>query len=154
MNDYIQELAETFLGDDPEPQLVADIVDGCYFGSEVGEYVAKAMGADVSVNAVFDAWDQAGRPYYSQYLPWDYNDWGPDYMREKIAEAYVDAVAGFVEDALVKEAIAMVETGGWKVVPCEKYSGQEGWFTDAGHLFGLETRSGYLVPPVSEDERS
>lgn len=55
-----------------------------------------------------------------------------------------------VEDALVEKVIALVEDGGWEAVPCEKWEGQEGWFTDAGHLFGLETKSGYLVPLLSE----
>lgn len=146
MNDYVQELAETFLGDNPDPQLAADIVDNCYFGSEVGECMAKAMDADVSVNAVFDAWDRAGRPDYSQYLPCDYNDRGPDYRREQTAEARVEAVASLVEYALVERVIALVEDRDWEAVPCEKYEGQPGWFTDAGHLFGLETRSAYLVP--------
>lgn len=150
MNDYVQGLAGAFLGDNPDPQLVADIADGDWFDAEVVEYVGRTMGADVSPYKVYQAWDRAGRPDYGQYLPFDYNAWGPGYRREQTAEARVEAITDLVEDALVKKVIALVEDGGWQAVPCEKWEGQEGWFTDAGRLFDLETQSGYLVPPVVE----
>nr|DAR59588.1 MAG TPA: hypothetical protein [Caudoviricetes sp.] len=150
MNDYVQVLAEAFLGDNPDPQFIADIADGNWLDAEVVEYVGKAVGAHVSLYKVYQAWDHAGRPDYGQYLPFDYNDWGPDYRREQIANARTSAIADRVADALATLVIALVEDGGWEAVPCEKCEGQEGWFTDAGHLFGLETQSGYLVPPLSE----
>ena len=153
MNDYVQGLAEAFLGDNPDPQFIADIADGNWLDAEVVEYVGKAMCADVSPYKVYQAWDRAGRPDYGQYLPFDYNDWGPGYRREQTAEARVAAVVDRVADALIGLVIALVGDGGWEAVPCEKCEGQEGWFTDAGHLFGLETQSGYLVPPLLERGR-
>lgn len=158
MNDYVQGLAEAFLGDNPDPQFIADMADGNWFDAEVVEYVGKAMGADVSPYKVYQAWDRAGRPDYGQYLPCDYNAWGgggggPGYRRGQTAEARVGAVAAIVADALIELVIALVEDGGWEAVPCTVCNDQPGWFTDAGHLFGLETQSGYLVPPLSERGR-
>ena len=150
MNGYVQGLAEAFLGDNPDPQFIADIADGNWLDAEVVEYVGKAMCADVSPYKVYQAWDRAGRPDYGQYLPCDYNAWGPGYRREQTAEARVSAVADCVADALIELVIALVEDGGWEAVPCMVCNDQPGWFTDAGHLFGLETQSGYLVPLVSE----
>ena len=154
VNDYVQGLAGAFLGDNPDPYFVADIADGNWFDAEVVEYVGKAMGADVSPYKVYQAWDRAGRPDYGQYLSCDYNAWGPGYRREQTAEARVSAVADCVADALIGLVIALVEDGGWEAVPCTVCNDQPGWFTDAGHLFGLETRSGYLVAPVSKDDKS
>ena len=150
MNGYVESLARRILGDNPDPQLVASIVDGTVLMTDMDDWLAPLIGADVSPDKVEESWERAECPEYHHYLPGDYAQNGIVYWREQTANARASAIADCVTDALVTIVIALVEDGGWEAVPCEKWEGQEGWFTDAGHLFGLETQSGYLVPPLSE----
>lgn len=154
MNAYIESLARRVLGDNPLPEFAAAIVDGAVSMVDMDDWVSRAIGGDVSPRGVWEAWARAGKPDYGPYLPFDYNDWGPDYRREQTANARVSAIADCVADALVtlviELVIELVIDGEWEAAPCEEYDGQQGWFTDAGHLFGLEIQSGYLVPLLSE----
>lgn len=150
MNDYVESLARRVLGDNPFPEFAAAIVDGTLLMTDMDDWLAALIGADVSPDKVEESWERAGCPEYHHYLPGDYAQNGIVYWREQTANARASAIADCVTDALVDIVVELVGRGDWEAIPCEKFTGQPGWFTDAGHLFGLETQSGYLVPTLSE----
>lgn len=131
--------------------MAAKIIDGDVSPSELFEALAYLTG-DTN-KGVFEAWDKLGRPEYWQYLPADYDlERDPDLRRSYIADARLYAIADMVDVEILYEVLRVIEDNNWEVVACEEYNDQPGWFVDAGHLFELETHSGYLVPPNNDNK--
>lgn len=149
MNKYIRNLASRLIEPDLTSEFAACILDGEVFHHDVDEDIARLIGG--SSHAVYVAWDKAGRPEYWQYLPLDSEDdfdIDPQVRHVNIDNALIMAISDMVVDALVDVVLERIQRDGWRVVACEKYDRQPGWFYDAGHHFELGVNSGYLVAPT------
>ena len=151
MCDYVNFLAKRIIGTDLKPNMAAKIIDGDVSLSELFEALAYLTG-DTN-KGIFEAWDKLGRPEYWHYLPADYDlERNPDCRRDCITNARLWAITDMVNVEILYEVLHVIEDDNWEIVACEEYNDQPGWFVDAGHLFELETNSGYLVSPNNDNK--